>query len=189
MRKQTSIILSLSVLAIAGLAILPALSTSATTDTVIIHEYGSLPYYPMDFLAQKSAYVIRGTVEEMKPVPVTFNEFGSPQVFTDVVLNVKEDLHKRYTDEQITVRVRGGTSEGYKIISDSSPIFSIGENVLIFVADKEPTSIYGDNYYVAGLKLGKYFISNGIAHNVDSVRNMSEETLSAEIKRVSVPNT
>lgn len=190
MKKQTSIILSLSILVVAGLAALSMSSTTnATNEPITIHEYGTLPYYPMEFLAQKSVYVIKGTVAETKPVPTTFNEFGSPQIYTDVVLNVEEDLHKKYTDKQITIRMRGGISENYKIVSDSAPTFNVGENVLIFVADKEPQSVYGDNYYVAGLKLGKYSISDGIAHNVDSVRSMSEETLSAEIKRASLQNT
>lgn len=28
--------------------------------------------------------------------------------------------------------------------------------VLLFIANKEPNTIWGDNYYLAGMKLGKY---------------------------------
>ena len=56
--------------------------------------------------------------------------------------------------------------------------------MLIFVADKEPESIYGDNYYVAGLQHGKYNLDkDGEAKNKNSDRNMSVKSLEDKINK------
>lgn len=56
--------------------------------------------------------------------------------------------------------------------------------MLIFVADKEPESIYGDNYYVAGLQHGKYNLDESEqAKNKNSDRDMSKKSLEDKVKK------
>ncbi|MEM2923778.1 MAG: hypothetical protein QW560_05140 [Candidatus Nitrosocaldus sp.] len=65
---------------------------------------------------------------------------------------------------------------------DISPEFSIVERVLLFIADKEPNTIWGDNYYLAGMKLGKYSLVDGKAYGPEYPEGIDENTSIAKIQ-------
>ena len=143
----------------------------------------SLPDFTPEFLANSSRHALLGVVTQINPVPVQYDEAGMQQVFTDVVIAVNEDLKGEYQDPLITIRVDGGETDIEIVVHESAPVFKVGEMVLIFVGDKEPDSIYGDNYYVAGQYQGKYSIQeSGFAANKDPNRNTTMDELRAVVK-------
>lgn len=76
------------------------------------------------------------------------------------------------------IQAEDNEAGGYTVVSEIYPEFEVGETVFIFVGDKENDSIYGDNYYVAGLQHGKYNLDvDGQATNKDPARDITEERL------------
>lgn len=70
-----------------------------------------------------------------------------------------------------------GTGNGVVVV-DGAPDFKIGEPVFVLVAEKEPGSIYGNNYYVAGMQHGKYSLDEaGNALSKDPSKNTSYKNL------------
>lgn len=138
----------------------------------------ALPDYTLDYLAQNVPYAIKGNVTDIAKVPPQVDDLGIVDVFTDVVITVDEDLLGKYTEKTITLRVRGGDTGNGVVVVDGAPDFKIGEPVFVLVAEKEPDSIYGNNYYVAGMQHGKYSLDDaGNALSKDPSKNMSYENL------------
>lgn len=181
MKKQSSIILSLVAVAVLSAGIF----STVGMDSKPTHYIGSaLPDYPIEFLAENTPFAIKGKVIDLVDVPIQIDEVGIGNVLTDVVINVKKDLSGQYTDDTITVRVQGGETDTAKYVHQHAPEFAIGEKVFILVADKEPESIYGDNYYVAGLQHGKYNLDeDGKAKNKDSNKDTSLKSLEDKVKK------
>lgn len=137
-----------------------------------------LPDYTLEYLAQNVPYAIKGNVTDIVKVPPQVDDLGVVDVFTDVVVRVDEDLLGKYTEKTITLRVRGGDTGNGVVVVDGAPDFKIGEPVFVLVAEKEPGSIYGNNYYVAGMQHGKYSLDEaGNALSKDPSKNTSYKNL------------
>lgn len=138
----------------------------------------SLPNYTPSYLAQNVPYAIRGNVTDIVKVPPQTDDLGIVDVFTDVVITVDEDLFSKYVEKTITVRTRGGDAGNVVFTVDGAPDFKLGEPVFVLVAEKEPDSIYGDNYYVAGMQHGKYRLDEaGNALSKDPSKSIPYDTL------------
>lgn len=157
---------------------------SETQEMVVQVISGSMPNYSLEKLTNGAEYIIIGNVEEIRPVVVE-TERMKATVFSDVVITVKEDLANKYAEKEISVRIEGGTVDSLKTISEPSAKFTIGDNVLFFVAEKEPDSMWGDNYYVAGGYLGKYNLSDDdTAHRDKIPGSVDTEDLITVIKQI-----
>lgn len=155
----------------------------ATQEKIVQVIHGSMPAYTVDQLSSGTKYAIIGTVKEITPIAVE-TERMEKTIFSDVVVKVKEDLNGLYDEKEITVRIQGGTVDNLQTISDPSAEFVVGEKVLFFVADKEPDSMWSDNYYVAGGYLGKYKLDdNGNAHRDKINDSIGEKDLVSKIKK------
>ena len=174
-----------SLVAVAALS--AGLLTTSLDQKETIRVGSSLPAYPLDYLAENTPFTIKGKVVEFQKVPISYDVAGIPNIMTDVVIKVQKDLSGQYTDKTITLRIQGGETEDAIHVYEGTPEFVLGEKVLVLVADKAPKSIYGDNYYVAGMVYGKYSLDNGDAKNHDSNRNMSEKSLEEKIKKAKQP--
>lgn len=142
-----------------------------------------VPPFTPEFLANHTRYAIHGIVTGIETQPVEFDQAGVPNVFTHVRIAVFEDLKGIYDEAFMVIRVQGGETDEYRSTVEGSPMFELGETVLVFVDDKEPDSIYGDNYYVAGLQNGKYTIlGSGLAISEDSDRTTTFDELKTIIK-------
>lgn len=169
----------LSIIAIAAIGTLGLMSMNSqdeikVTEQVVEHVKGTLVNYSVEELSEGTPYAIIGKVRQITPVLVE-TEIGE-KVFSDIVVKVQKDLNGNYDEEEITVRILGGEVESRKTISHFSPTFDKNEKVLFFVADKEPQSIYGDNYYVAGMSVGKYSINNdkAVKHSSGEVKQLDD---------------
>ena len=130
-----------------------------------------VPSLTPGFLANHTNHAIHGIVTGIEVQPVEFDENGTPIVFTDVRIAVFDDLKGDYDEAFMVIRVQGGETNEYRSTVKGAPIFKMGETVLIFVNDKDPDDIYGDNYHVEGLQNGKYTIlGSGLAVNQDAAR-------------------
>lgn len=142
-----------------------------------------VPALTVEFLANHTRHAIHGIVTGIETQPVEFDEAGVPGVFTHVRIAVFEDLKGVYDEAFMVVRVQGGETDEYRSAVEGAPAFELGETVLVFVDDKEPDSIYGDNHYVAGLQNGKYTIlGSGLAVNEDPDRTTTFDELKAIIE-------
>ncbi|MBS1268836.1 MAG: hypothetical protein MAG458_01570 [Nitrosopumilus sp.] len=154
-----------------------------TQETIVQTISGSMPAYTLEELASGTKYAIIGTVKQITPIAVE-SERMQQTIFSDVVVKVKEDLNGLYDQKEISVRIQGGTIDNLQTISEPSAEFEVGEKVLFFVADKEPDSMWGDNYYVAGGYLGKYKLDdNGNAHRDKINDSIGEQDLVSKIKK------
>ena len=141
---------------------------------------GSLQNFSVEDLSEGAKYVINGKVKDIQPVED--DSMGETIVFSDVTIKVKEELFGNYDEKEITVRVMGGETPNVKHISHDDASFEKNEHVLVFVAGPEPDSIWGNNYYVAGLELGKYKFENGKAIQKDK-QDKDEVELKDKIKK------
>ena len=182
MNKQTYAILSVTIVAVIAGTLAFAVDTDQPAKETIILD-GALPDYPASYLAEETEYAIMGMVTKVEHLPVQYNSIGSPYLFTDVTIAVVKDLKGLYAEDIITVRTLGGESDEYVMISEGSPEFTVGEEVFIFVGSKETGTIYGDNYYVAGLQYGKFNLDvDGQAINKEPRKNLGEDELIALVK-------
>ena len=187
--KTVSILAVIAAIAISSISMTAVGSSSQqaeleSQERVIQAISGSMPNYSLEELAGETAYAIIGNVKEITPVVVE-TERMSATVFSDVVITVKEDLADRYEKEEITVRIQGGIAGDLETISEPSAKFTAGDDVLFFVAEKEPDSMWGDNYYVAGGYLGKYQLGDdGIAHRDKVLDSVATEELISAIKQI-----
>lgn len=141
---------------------------------------GSLHAFSLEDLSQGAQFAIDGKVKDIQSVEVQRD--GKILVFSDVTLNVNEDLFGQYDQKEITVRIMGGETPNITHISGDDASFDKNEHVLVFVAGPEPDSIWGNNYYVAGLELGKYKVEDGKAKQSDK-EQYDEIELKNKIKK------
>jgi len=143
--------------------------------------HGSMQNYELDYLAKETQYAIIGQVKEI--VPVIVERENTKTVFSDVTLKVERDLNKIFGEKEITVRIQGGENDGFKTVSDIDATFERNERVLIFVPQKEPESIWGDNYYIAGMYQGKFNLSNGEAYGYQHMDGLDENEFISKIQK------
>jgi len=183
MQKNTKIFSIPVIVAIVALASVAMISELETQEKVVQVISGSMPNYTLEQLASGTKYAIAGQVKQITPIEV-ITERMPLTIFSDVVIKVKKDLNGLYDKEEITVRIQGGTVDNLQTISDHSAEFEVGQRVLFFVAEKDPESMWGDNYYVAGGYLGKYTLdNNGNAHRDRINDSIGEENLISKIQK------
>lgn len=153
------------------------------SDITYVEVDGELPPFTVDDLSQRAKHIVIGKVVSITPTDKVSGEaLQASPIYSDVVIDVQNDLTNQFKDKQISIRIIGGQIGKTVVQSEHSPEFTVGENVLVFVSDKEPHTIWGDNYYVAGLELGKYKLENGKAFGVEHSDGINEEVFISKIQ-------
>jgi len=80
-------------------------------------------------LKQRAEAVVRASVVDVR----SYWNADATMIFTDVTLVVKGRLHGS-SDNRIVVRVPGGTVGDFSVDMEGAPRFSVGEDVVAFVA-------------------------------------------------------
>ena len=195
MQKNTKTISLAAMIAIVGIATsviaineVSNETTQLATQELVIQEIkGSMDNYTLEELASGTKYAIIGKVKQVTPVIVEKNADEHRKyktIFSDVKIQVEKDLNNLYSEDIISVRIQGGQIGNLKTVAELNPTFKVNERVLFFVADKEPNSIWGDNYYVAGLHLGKYSLSDGDANREKVNDKQTERDLVSKIQTI-----
>lgn len=196
MQKNTKTISLAAMIAIIGIASSVIAINQVSNETMQLQSQelviqtiqGSMDNYTLEELASGTKYAIIGTVKQITPVLIE-NQVSDQRetvktVFSDVVVMVQKDLNGNYNEKEITVRIQGGQVDHLKTVAVLMPTFEKNERVLFFVAEKEPNSIWGDNYYVAGLYLGKYNLNDGEATQDITDKKYIESDLVSKIQQV-----
>ncbi len=144
---------------------------------------GLLDNWGLQDMAKRAQYVLIGTVRDkiVSSIDEDPARWNKPMVYTDVVIDVEQDVANKYKDSQVTVRTLGGKTDKYWVNVSFSPTFEIGEKVLIFVS-KEPGSEMGDNYLVLAQQFGKYKIDGGKAYGKDRENGIDQDQFIREIR-------
>jgi len=157
-------------------------------------------------LADNADYAIVGTVLDIGPVlyvdpnrVTNIQENMNPEIIildteilSDVVIKVEEDLFDRYDKNIIKVRIPGGIMDnGLQTVHENSPLFEIGERVIVFIANGQSYSIGPQHYTILGLEQGTIGLREGqidskfatsISHRGLTTSNVSEEDIKNQIK-------
>lgn len=174
----------MAIIAIAGIstgvfAFESSENTEVSKNTVIT---GSVHDYSIEELSQGATYAISGKVKQIESTIVIRDD--RQYVFSDVTINVKDDLFGNYNEKEITVRIQGGQVDDISTVSHVDASFEKNERVLVFVAGIEPNSIWGDNYYVAGMFTGKFNLDeNGDAKKSFDNTKYVEKDLKDKIQK------
>ncbi len=138
--------------------------------------------FTVDELSKLSRFIIIGTVMDVKPTISDEKAALSDDLdalLYDVTMSVEKDLTNQYKNDTIKFRIMGNRDLGsYSKAVEDSQEFTAGERVLVFLADKEPKSIWGDNYYVTGITIGKYTLDEGRAYGVHYDGILEDELIS-----------
>lgn len=136
-------------------------------------------------LTEKAEYAIVGTVEKITPIRVDMpKESDEDRVYTDILINVKEDLFGKYQNKQISVRILGGETETMRLDSHSSPEFKVGGDVFVFVSGISDGYTYNGHHFVVGQVQGTYDLTNGIAKNQHTSDSIQASDLISQVKQV-----
>jgi hypothetical protein len=111
--------------------------------------------YPLDYMARVSKYIVIGKFvtkgSEYKAVTPNFNF-----PITHAVVDVEQELTGNLKGNRIEFKASG--------LSNKFAGVYYGDKILVFIADKEPDSVFGDNYYLLMGKAGIYKIVDGKAY-------------------------
>jgi len=134
------------------------------TSQVIVETQWPEEVSSVAWLVRNSSAVIRGTVTGISDPFEATDVMGQLIVCHDVEIAVSNSIkgsHRR--GETVTVRVRGGSFEGFTYVDDDQPVFTIGEDVLVMLAQNE----WG-GYGVTGAFSGKFHMENEVARRDDA---------------------
>lgn len=149
------------------------------------HVSGIMYEHTLEELAVKAEYAIVGTVEKITPTRVDMpKESDKDRVYTDILINVKEDLFDKYQNKQISVRVLGGETDTMNLTSDFSPTFKVGNDVFVFVSGISEGYAFNGHHFVVGQTQGTYDLTNGIAKHQYSGNSMQASDLISQVKQV-----
>jgi hypothetical protein len=127
--------------------------------------------FTVEDLAKQSKYIVIGKVADIKPVlsdDKAISSDGLDAFLFDVTMYVERDLTGKYNGDTITFRIMDDrNSQAFSKSLEDPQKFVIGERDLVFLSDKEPSSMWGDSYYVTGTVLGKYTLVGGMAYGAE----------------------
>jgi hypothetical protein len=134
---------------------------------------GSLEYYDLEKLIQQSETIAVGKVISISAtLENKANIYGSEYSFyRDVIIQCNKMLLGMSDNNLLAIRVNGGRIDSHVLDVDYEPVFTIGEEVVVFVYHPTytmipvPEGIEPDDYYrVTGLLQGKYEYTDGNAN-------------------------
>jgi hypothetical protein len=108
-----------------------------------------IPKTPVQ-IAGEADYAIVGIVKDMTPIRVDMpNPGDEDRVYTDVTIQVLDDVYSNYGEKTISFRIMGGEASKLKMVAEESPDFRLGETVLVYInQDPDNYTFQGHNYLV-----------------------------------------
>lgn len=131
-----------------------------TTKGTTIWFLGETPGYKVEGMSKFAKYIVIGKVKSITSTVDKDEIHSSTKVFSDIVIDVEREFTNTYDGKEITFRTLGGIVDNIKADTVPSSLLKVGDRIIVFLADKEVGSIWGDNYYVIGLTEGLYKIIN-----------------------------
>jgi hypothetical protein len=111
----------------------------------------TVTYMDTEALVRLSSVIVRGEVESIVSRP----DASPTRVHTDVTIRVAESLKGAAGQERITLKLLGGSVDGYEGVVSGAPVFGKGERVLVFLTVTKKGALT-----VTGLHQGKFRIQS-----------------------------
>lgn len=166
---------------VAAFAAFGSFTVYDSNEQIVMNVNSVIIPFTIEEATQIADYVIIGTVEKITPILVDMpKESDEDLVFTDIVINVKEDLLGT-ADKQISVRVLGGEVVNRKVIAQQSGEFTIGDEILLFISSAERYGYDGKNFILAQNN-GVYDMIGETAKNQATDEIFNRDNLSSQIK-------
>ena len=148
------------------------------------HVSAAIYEHTLNELTQKAEYAIVGTVKETTSIRVDMpKESDEDRVYTDIIINVEEDLLGNYNGSQISVRILGGETETMIMTTDFAPNFVEGNRVIVLISDISDGYTYKGHHFVIGQKQGVFDLSvSNVATNQYSGDTIQKNELVSKIK-------
>lgn len=143
---------------------------------------GTIVKRDLDDLATKACLVTEGVIMTESDSFQIENPSGAIGNYTDYTLMVDSVLRGMSASDEITIRVQGGTVNGFTENYEESPVFAVGERYMLFLYQPARGGAFntlGDYYYVLGLKQG---VLEESASGTTFVSQKGDEYTAAEIQ-------
>lgn len=135
-------------------------SGSAADDIVTQSISILLPVMTQEDMMEQSTLIIRGTVtEQSEPFQIAPANGADPSNFMDYTVSVQKVLRGDSSNQSVTVRVQGGTTNGISTVCDESAELPQDTELLLYLYAPNMGMQYnteGDYYYVTGMYRGVY---------------------------------
>ena len=123
---------------------------------------GTLVERSLEDLFSKSALVVRGTVNESLETFRIQNTNGDAAIFTDYKFDVSELVRGNDLDDELIIRVQGGTIGNMTEVYEHSPELKSKNDDLLFLYKPARGGAYnteGNYYYILGLTQGTFVMN------------------------------
>ena len=111
-------------------------------------------------------------------------ESDEDRVYTDVIINVEEDLFGNYDGDRISVRILGGETETIRMTTDFAPNFIEGNRIIALLSGISDGYTYNNHHFVIGQKQGVFdLIGNDVVKNQFSGDSIQKSELVSQIKQ------
>ena len=120
-------------------------------------------------LVGSSDFIFMGTVESVQAK--NLGDKDLPRLVTDVRFSIQRVFKGRNT-KSFTIRLIGGSSDGYTLRIPGQPTFKPQEEVVLFL---EKTA--ADNFAICGMEQGKFTVTRDDKGKAQVVRDVSSEVV------------
>lgn len=121
---------------------------------------GILPRKSLDDLFEQSSLAVIGTVTDKEGIQISHQEYPDyVQNFTDYYVSISEVIRGATDDNDIVLRIEGGTAGGITQIFDPTAKLEIGKEYLFFLYQPGMGGAFnteGSYYYILGLPQGVF---------------------------------
>ena len=138
-------------------------------------------YFTLDNMSRSARYIVIGTVVDEAPNPYQVRD-KIEEYHSGITVNIDIEITGMYNDKMI------------HFVGPSTKWVKVGDKILVFLADKEPDSVWGDNYYIIGGLYGLFkviedkvygeILPEGLA--LEDAIKVIEEARANRIKNVSL---
>jgi len=133
---------------------------------------GSFPAFTLDELITHSDTIVLGKVANILPARKDKDPLGRREwiIYQDVIVQTERYLYGKPESEFVAIRVLGGKVGDTYLMSDADPVFTLGEEVLLFLyvpqerfIQNVPEGIDSRSIYKVTASIpGKYEFKDGI---------------------------
>lgn len=139
----------------------PSAEPSTEPKVPILYVESCPAYMSMDDLVNKSTLVVHGRVsgrsDAFKFSPSRAgSSVGYAEIYTDVYFEPIRILKGEAEQDQLPIRILGGTVDGVTCISDSEPKLTDGTEYVLFLNTPQEDNSGDEYYYVCGIDQGAF---------------------------------
>ena len=126
--------------------------------------------------------IVQGTASHSEPIELFYgSDSKTPKIYTKWFIETDTIYKGESNSKFVEALMPGGEKNGFTTLIDHAPHIEDGDQVILFL-NKDPESVFGDNYVIAGPAIGTYVIHNDIATNENPEKAILETELISKIQ-------